>query len=220
MDGSLRYNAMTSNEVSYMSPDGSRIARIVGGESKTMQVFDIDTSSVIYEEELADDAHPHLVFPPDGVYMAGYAKKYNAKIWTLDHRNTVWKDLDGLPDGCCEMAFTQDGSELVARDHQGNLGAWAVDTGKLVARSRCPYIAHRYDLDSVKHFARWRSNRNDPSYARSGLIEMDFDGWVRTLDLGRALWIPFDYKEAMWTGGQTIVLRKHGRLVVIRMGED
>jgi hypothetical protein len=219
MDGSLRYQGNKS----YPSADGLLVAQLgnlnVDSDAPdTFRVLDSSTSSVVYEGDGALDVHD-MMFSPDGSLVAGCLTLWDPHyesalgVWKLDAGRHMWKILQGFTG---PIAFTSDSLVLAVRDH-GNFCAWQLDTGEVIAQA--PYIAFEVD-----NFAHWQSKKDNPLYTQSGLIPMDDEGWIRTRDFRRVLWIPVEYRGPygkMVTGGRKAAIpTQDGRLVVIFMADD
>jgi WD40 repeat protein len=242
LDGTVRYQGSNSCP----SPDGLRIVQlpplpvgvshrlvtykadgafgmheIIGsGEDKdeTFQVLDSSTSVVIYKPDGAFHIG-WIFFSPDGAFMAS-SNCTGIQVWKLEAGRPVW-NLNGFYWPC---AFSPDNSALAAYDEAGILYSWRLDTRELISQSHClsgDRIDVRYQEDHLNDFFHWQCNKDNPLYAKSGLIRMGHEGWVGTRDLRKLLCVPLEYRGHMETGGRTAVITtRDQRLVVICMADD
>jgi len=194
---------------------------IIGsGEDKdeTLQVLDSSTSVVIYKPDGAFHIG-RIFFSPDGAFMAS-SNCTGIQVWKLEAGRPVW-NLNGFYWPC---AFSPDNSALVAYDEAGILYSWRLDTRELISQLHClsgDRIDVRYQEDHLNDFFHWQCNKDNPLYAKSGLIRMGHEGWVGTRDLRKLLCVPLEYRGHMETGGRTAVITtRDQRLVVICMADD
>jgi len=219
LNGTLRFNKPCGYPVALVS-DGSRL---VHGLSGMLQVLDTFTDTVVYETQEAWVTC--IAISPNGSLIAGaenviYYREDAVRLWNLDAGSSVWRTLRHDMRLCLGrdcIVFTPDSSKVAACGDSGDFYIWHIN-GDLIAKGHYPL--HDEPTRYLEHFVHWYSKTDHSDEERLALIPMDDEGWIRTRDLRRYLWVPFDYRGDCYTSKGTAVIRTlDWRVAVIRTGD-
>jgi WD40 repeat protein len=122
------------------SPTGDLVAGISGS---TIHVWDVKSSSQLWSQDTGHTLN-ELAFSPDGMTLAGvYSENSPGKIAGVASQILLWNARDGgrlvelqgpeqiLYPGYTSLAFSPDGSHLIAAEGGGKIDVWSFDTGEL-----------------------------------------------------------------------------------------
>jgi len=220
LDYHLHFNCDVEGHFA-VSNDALQIAR-VRLHGNQLQVLDVSTQHVIYEGDGALDVST-LALSADGSLVAGGSIR-GVRVWNLDAGRSVWRFLKAPTCQLRDLAFSTDRLKVAACDHNGNLIAWRIHECDVIIQEHYPIYTRLLEFEQqpvLGHFLEWINNMDDPNFAQSGLIPMDNDGWIRTRDFKKVLWVPIDYGGYMVTGGRTAIIRRFNySLITISMPQS